>query len=61
MAIRIHRRECIGCGVCESLCPEVFALDNHGKAYVKPDADPSACDLEEVVNSCPRGAITIER
>jgi len=60
MKVKVDREACIGCGLCEESCPEVFALDDEGKAYVLPDADFSACDLEEVANSCPAEAITVE-
>ncbi len=26
MKVRVDEAACIGCGVCESLCPEVFKL-----------------------------------
>ncbi|MBC7327099.1 ferredoxin [bacterium] len=60
MKVKVDRELCIGCGLCEESCPEVFALDDEGKAYVLPDADLEACDLEEVANSCPAEAITVE-
>lgn len=60
MKVKVDRELCIGCGLCEESCPEVFALDDEGKAYVLPDADFEACDLEEVANSCPAEAITVE-
>ncbi len=33
MRVTIDRDGCIGCGLCESICPEVFKLDEEGKAY----------------------------
>jgi len=60
MKAKVDREMCIGCGLCEEMCPEVFALDDEGKAYVLPDADFSVCDLEEVANSCAAEAITVE-
>jgi len=42
------------------MCPEVFALDARGKAYVLPDAYFDACNLEDVADSCPTGAIKLE-
>lgn len=50
--------QCIGCGLCESICPEVFGLDG-GLAYAK-DIDVTG-DMEvaaqEACNSCPVNAI----
>jgi ferredoxin len=60
MKVKVNRELCIGCGLCEESCPEVFALDDEGKAYVLPDADFSNCDLEDVANSCPAEAISLE-
>ena len=31
MRVTIDRDGCIGCGLCESICPEVFKLDEEGK------------------------------
>jgi ferredoxin len=34
MKISIDREGCIGCGVCEALCPEVFKLLEDGKSGI---------------------------
>ncbi len=53
--------ECIGCGSCVEVCPEVFELnDDDNKAYVKADPKCDTCDCEEAVNICPVEAITME-
>jgi ferredoxin len=52
---------CTGCGVCESICPEVFELGDDDLAHV---INAGACDeagcCEEAVESCPEEAITLE-
>lgn len=48
---------CSGCGTCEALCPEVFQLEDE-KSIVISGCD--ACDCQEVVDSCPEGAISLE-
>ncbi|NLA82585.1 MAG: ferredoxin [Clostridiaceae bacterium] len=52
---------CIGCGLCESICPQVFEMGDDGLAHVigevTPDLEESA---EEARESCPTEAITIE-
>jgi len=38
MNTKVNRDECIGCGVCAQICPEVFERDEDaGKAKVSPD------------------------
>ena len=46
--------ECIGCGSCEEVCPEVFRLnDETEKAEViKPEGGPEKL-IEEAVGICP--------
>jgi ferredoxin len=34
MRVSIDREGCIGCGVCEVLCPEVFKLLDDGKSGI---------------------------
>ncbi|MCS4541055.1 MAG: ferredoxin [Euryarchaeota archaeon] len=59
VAINIDYGACQGCGTCESLCPDVFKLEGE-KAIVLKSEGSDSCNLEEVVNSCPTGAITVE-
>lgn len=60
MSLAIAFEECIGCGVCVQICPEVFALDEEaGKAEI---AGAAVVDLkrelvEEAIDSCPVGCI----
>ena len=49
---------CIGCGTCESLCPNVFKIEN-GKSHVVCE-DCGDCDAQETVDSCPVNAISVE-
>lgn len=51
--------ECIGCGLCNGLCPTVFFMNNEGVAEavardVYADEKSSA---DEAMNSCPVNAI----
>jgi ferredoxin len=34
MKVQIDREGCIGCGVCEALCAEVFHLTEEGKSSI---------------------------
>ena len=59
MSVKINLDDCIGCGVCSQLCPEVFKLDeNEGKAMVISQDNLGLA--EEAVDSCPVSAITAE-
>ena len=62
MKPKINPDECIGDGICEEICPEVFELRDDGLAYViEEEPDDSLFDkVEEAVEECPTSAITIE-
>ena len=50
---------CIGCGVCAELCPDVFRLEDDGLSHVIDDPkDESIRTLaEQALESCPVAAI----
>ncbi len=58
----VDRDACIGCGLCESICPDVFAMDDEAKAAVVVPVIPSKDEKcsEEARDACPVTAITIE-
>ncbi len=58
--IVVDQELCIGCGACENLCPEVFKLQEEGKAKVLNENGCKSCDCEIAMQSCPVGAIKIE-
>lgn len=53
---------CIGDGICEEICPEVFELRDDGLAYViNEDPEPDLRGkIQEAVDACPTDAIAIE-
>ena len=59
MSVKVNRDECIGCGVCAQICPDVFELDEDaGKAKViRPEGADCA---QEAADSCPVGCISVE-
>ena len=55
----IVNQNCIGCGVCEGVCPEVFSMNSQGLAEAI-DEDVAPSDEEaaaEAMESCPVDAI----
>lgn len=60
MKPKVNLGLCIGCGACESMCPECFKISDDSKSHVTDTCESSCCDLKEVVDACPVAAITIE-
>ena len=54
--------DCIGCGLCESTCPEVFSIGDEGTAEVIVDEVPEENEAraQEAADNCPVSAITVE-
>jgi len=57
MPVAVDREKCIGCGLCVSMCPDVFEFVDDNKAQAKAAACKS-CDVKQVAQSCPVQAIT---
>ena len=56
MKIKIDKDKCIGCGLCASICEQVFEMGKDGKAFVKAQKD-TPC-VKESIESCPVSAIS---
>ena len=56
MTIKVDKKKCIGCGLCASICDEVFQMDKDGKAKVK--AQKKLPCVKEAISSCPVEAIS---
>jgi len=56
--VRIEEEECVGCGSCEEICPEVFKLnpDTEIAEVIKPEGGPEDL-IEEAVEACPSECI----
>ena len=58
--VTIDESLCTGCGLCSSLCPEAFELDESANvAKVKGDSCEGQ-DINEVSSQCPVEAIKVE-
>ena len=56
--IIIDKEKCIGCGVCESLCPASFEMFE-GKAKAKRNEVKKLTCEKDAEENCPVGAIKI--
>lgn len=54
--------DCIGCGLCVSICPEVFALTEGDVARAQEEEVSPAMEspATEAMDSCPTSAIEAE-
>lgn len=62
MKVHIDRTRCQNLGICTSLVPEVFELDDNGvMVLVKPEPDDEIRgSVENAVMACPQEAISLE-
>ncbi len=62
MRITIDPNTCIGCGLCELTCPQVFTMSEEtGQAYVYVESVPqeAIATSRQAAATCPVKAITI--
>ena len=61
MKVSIDKSGCIGCGLCEGTCPEVFRVADDGLAEVHTQPTPAEeAAVLEAVDICPSNVITTE-
>jgi len=62
MIATVDKSKCIGCGLCEGTCPQVFRLgkDSLSEAYRNPIPTEAGDSAQEAADGCPAEAITIE-
>ena len=56
--VTIDEPECIGCGSCADICPEVFKLNKETEksVVIKPEGGPEDL-IEEAMGECPMSCI----
>ena len=55
--MNVHVNEnCIGCGLCTTMCPDVFTMTDEGVAAARDEIFPAA---QEAAESCPVDAIQV--
>jgi len=62
MKICVDHGKCTGLGICESLAPDYFEVDDAGDlVLLKQDIEPADLQaLQEAVDGCPTEAIHLE-
>ncbi len=60
MKVVIDQDGCIGCGLCESVCPEVFKLNDDNIAEVIKQPTEVTSNVQSAVDGCPVQVISIE-
>jgi ferredoxin len=52
--------ECIRCGVCQDVCPQVFTLNDAGFVEVAELSDYPEAEVQEAMRDCPTDCISWE-
>ena len=62
MKVIVNQDNCMRCGACESICGEVFALNDDGLSTVITEEfeNIDKTKIKEAEESCPTGAIIVE-
>lgn len=61
MKITVDRVKCTGLGICESLAPDVFEVDDNGDLILLTEevTDDTLQDVREAVAGCPTEALRL--
>ena len=56
--VSVDNSTCVGCGLCEQNCPEVFEVQGDGIAHIKAQGCPTH-NLGEIAEQFPVNAIKV--
>lgn len=58
----VEKDTCLGCGICPGICPEIFTMDEDGKAMAlsKEITEELIESAKEAEMQCPVSAITLK-
>jgi ferredoxin len=58
----VDKDTCIGCGLCPAVCPEIYQMEDDGKAVASEEEVPENLkdSAREAADQCPVDAIAIE-
>ena len=57
----VNQEECVGCGDCVEICPDVFPLNDNDVAQVHDPKGGTEEDIQEAIDSCPVGVYQLGR
>lgn len=60
VSVKVKQDECIGCGSCVAVCPEVFEIGDNGKSQVKDPEGAGVDKIKEAEQICPVDAIIVK-
>lgn len=55
--VEVDQQICIGCGLCTTLAPGVFRLNDNGVSEVYNQSGEDEAKIQEAIDSCPVNCI----
>lgn len=61
MNVAVNQEECVGCGACAELAPEVFRMNDDEKSEVYGKVTPeNKSEVQDAIDTCPVSCIAWE-